>query len=179
MWFCLRCSGLPSALMLWTLFIPTCARTSASPTLSVNWPVSVLNTVEMSIQWCSTSKSLFLTPDYVGSSEVFVCLWCILPRHDMIWYNSKMCRFRSPDQCWVLGNRKSRGPYPPCAWWWHPSLRTGCFRKCIQNCRNIYLKNVSDLDYKRPLLWWCNLRLTLRTATVACCLMLAWKVDEY
>ncbi len=51
MWFCLQCSGLPSALMLWTLFIPTCARTSASPTLSVNWPVSVVLNTQLKCQF--------------------------------------------------------------------------------------------------------------------------------
>lgn len=134
----------------------------------------------MSIQWWdSTSRSVFLTTDYVGSSERHLSVCDILPWYDMIKYNSKMCHFRSPDQCWVLGHRKSCGSYPPCAWWWHPPLRTGCFWKCILNYRNVYLNDFSDLDYKQPLLWWCNLRLTLCTATVACCLMLAWKVDEY
>lgn len=36
---CLRCSELQFALMLWILFTPTCARTTASPTPSVNWQV--------------------------------------------------------------------------------------------------------------------------------------------
>lgn len=51
MWFCLQCSGLPSALMLWTLCIPTCAKTSASPTLSVHWLVSVVLNTQLKCQF--------------------------------------------------------------------------------------------------------------------------------
>lgn len=79
--------------------------------------------------------------------------------------------FRPPDQCRVLGNRKSCGPYPSCEGWWYTPLWPGCFWKCILLNQNfsffflIYLSIARRADTK-DLQWWCNLRLTLWPVTV-------------
>ena len=44
---------------------------------------------------------------------------------------------RSPNLCRVLGNWTSCCPYPPCRWWWYPTIRTGCFRKHVPRWSNV------------------------------------------
>lgn len=85
-------------------------------------------------------------------------LWCV--------YKCKLRRIimysRSPDQCRVLGNRKSCGPYSTCARWWYSPLWPGCFWKCIHLIRGFFKLVLGKRYY---LLWWCNLRLTLWPVT--------------
>lgn len=97
--------------------------------------------------------------------------------------------FRSPDQCWVLGYRKSCRPYPSCKRWWYSPLWPGCFWKCI-------LLSWTETSFVSPLFtYYCSCLGRLkrnpepRTDGVicvglcdqwqnACCHMLAHTADE-
>lgn len=90
---------------------------------SVNWQVSVHVCSQLAC-W-----SRFAIIDCKIAIEVF---------HSQIWVILlpviKVCNcvyFRSPDQCRVLGYRKSCCPYPSCERWWNSPLWPGCFWKCI------------------------------------------------
>lgn len=73
----------------------------------------------------SLHPDLGLLSLFVRSQIRFSFTWVILFVH-------LLCNdFRSPDQCWVLGYRKSCCPYPSCKRWWYSPLWPGCFWKCI------------------------------------------------
>lgn len=113
---------------------------------------------------------LGLLSSFVRSRIRFSFTWAILFVH-------LLCNhFRSPDQCWVLGYRKSCCPYPSCKRWWYSPLWPGCFWKCILLSWTetslvspplhilLFMPWTAKTESK-ALHWWCNLRRTVWPVT--------------
>ena len=99
------------ALTSWILCTPTCAKITVSPMLSVSWQVS--KPVHFFVSRLVILGTIIYNFFKLNASWA----WIVFSR--------------SPDQCWVLGYRKSCGPYSSSKGWRYPPFWPGSLWKCI------------------------------------------------